>query len=33
MVHCCTFLVIHVMLFKVKYDVMPNNNTDVNIQG
>ena len=25
MIHCCTFLVAHVLLIKVMYEVMPNN--------
>ena len=25
MIHCCTFLVTHMMLIKVTYDAMPDN--------
>ena len=33
MMHCCTFLVTHMMVIKVIYDVMSNNKIDVNIEG
>ena len=33
MIHCCTFLVTHMMLFKIKYDIMPDNKIDMNVDG
>ena len=33
MIHCCTFLVTHMMLIKVMYDVMPDNKIDVIVKG
>ena len=33
MIHCCTFLVTHMMVIKVIYDVMSNNKIDENIDS
>ena len=33
MIHCCTFFVTHMMLFKIIYDVMPDNKIDMNVKG
>ena len=33
MIHCCTFLVTHMMVIKVICDVMSNSKIDVNIDG